>query len=74
MKKKPKHPHPHPNRLTNGEFQSSGGLISYQVLYDLVGRVGRLEGGVAIILALMSIILALMSIVLGVVVDGRIRG
>ena len=52
MKKK------HPKEMTNGEFQTSGGLEVYKLLWGLQGRVGRLEGGFVLIILLLGAILS----------------
>ena len=49
--------HPHPKDMTNGEFATIGGLEGYKLLYALQGRVGRLEGGVALGIILLGAIL-----------------
>ena len=63
MKKPLKRQYIHPDE-TNGESRAPE---IHAIVYDLIYKVGRLEGGFAIMVALMLIIL-------GVVVDGRIRG
>lgn len=55
MKRQPKHPNP--KEMTNGEFATSGGLEVYKLLWGLQGRVGRLEGGFALIILLLGAIL-----------------
>lgn len=62
MPKRPKHPHP--DEMGNGEFSTAGGLKTYEVLYDLIGRVGRLEGGFVVIIALLAAILGLLGTLL----------
>lgn len=68
MKSPVKKQHPHPDEMGNGEFQSSGGLISYQLLYDLIGRVGRLEGGFAIVVMMLVAILGLLATIVTLLV------
>ena len=50
--------HPHPDKMTNGEFQSEGGLEIYKLLFGLQGRVGKLEAAVGFLVLLMGAILA----------------
>ena len=58
MAKEPKHKHP--KEMTNGDFNSSGGLEIYKLLWGLQGRVGRLEGGFAIGVVLLATIVGLL--------------
>jgi len=50
--------HPHPDELTNGEFTTEGGKRTYDLLYDMNRRVGRLEGTFALIIVMMGFILS----------------
>ena len=57
FRRKPKEPNPH----TPDMFSSAGGWEMYKLLFNLSGRIGRLEGRQAIILAL---ILAILGVIL----------
>ena len=62
MKKSPKvSKTPHPSEVEgNGHFQSDGGFSIYSLLWNLQGRMGRVEGIVAIGALLIASILGLL--------------
>ena len=53
-----KNKHPHPKDMDNGQFDTSGGLEIYKLLWGLQGRMGRTEGILAIVAGTQGIILA----------------
>ena len=60
MGQKPKHP----KEMGNGQFKSEGGLELYTIVFGLIGRVGRLEGGFVIVIVLLTAILGLLGVIL----------
>lgn len=56
--------HRSPDEMNGDDFTSPGGKEVHSIVYDLSGRVGRLEGGFVIITLVLGVILALLGLVL----------
>jgi len=56
--------HKNPDEMNGDEFSSPGGKEVHSIVYDLSGRLGRLEGGFVIISLVLCAILALLGLVL----------
>lgn len=56
--------HKSPGEMNGEDFSSPGGKEVHSIVYDLSGRVGRLEGGFLIITIVLCAILGLLGLVL----------
>lgn len=56
--------HKSPDEMNGDDFSSPGGKVVHSIVYDLSGRLGRLEGGFVVISLVLCAILALLGLVL----------
>ena len=62
-----KQKHKAPDEMNGADFATPGGKETHSIVYDLSGRVGRLEGGFVIVVMLLTVVLAMLGLILKIV-------